>query len=427
MFRSGAIWLVLLVFFLGPDCSNANVVTDATSATNTLVTLFFNFGARVLGSSQLQNAFDGSLGFEPATVPITRAYVAQQANTIGAILAKPASQVLALRDEAAAVWSETSVDVNADMSDEDQLEQAGVNADQLRSLNLLYDASLEADVKALNPSDNVRFAASVSTGRSVVTVPQYCVRVGRPLFGPSFDTGHSGDLSKAVLGGMAPYEGDYECLTEEKASRQPSLDPATTLHCLSRAGARVMSCGTASQMAALAVAINVTARLDSAMRGVLSDASATGIGWQRIAHVQSGMQRMFPAILFKQVVLPAYLRVDPRTEPWFNAAVYAPRALVVVLVRCPVLLATMPGTHEKRSSFQDTGAGMDEFDRSGIAMEFLDIFLRSLTASDSVAVVAGSGGSMQVWGCRAEAGCGDPATTAEGLRCVWMLDIRGIS
>ena len=367
----------------------------------------------------LQDVLTGrSTGAQARTAEVSAALLRQQAVlwAEGIVSAGPA--LLRLRDAAAQAqtqrWQAAAAEAAAVMPLHDAatpgqaMRDLGVDADMMRETGVLREASLDADVKALEPAATPPVGSVwsplvskglVNIAGSVVTLPQYCLRVGVPSFGSAYsDASHRGDVAEGVLGGLAPRdaEGQYPCVTRRGNFEQQSLDSAMQIHCMTRLSARVLACGSSAELVDTAQFFNTSATLDSAMRTVLLRPPSAGLLWQRISHAYMGAERSFPAMVWTEGSTEPYERYDPRLQSWFWAAASAPRALVVVL---------------------DTGAAMEEFDRREIALRVVRAVIRSIGPADLIALIAARASEPRVFGCGNSVGqCALPSATADGLR-----------
>ena len=434
--RRGDAVALLLVFLLvapqpgGGDGDAAAAAQMARSAAEQLADRLREVAVNLTHAHALQAALDGEVyGAQaraysiPATLLRRQAKLAEQ-GLVGAA----APSLLRLRDAAAQAQptptAAAAPDAPVPGGQDDPgaaMRAQGVDADRLREAGVLREAALDADVKALDaaaaaPAGSVWTSmlrdAPVNLASSVVTMPQYCLRVGLPDFGPAYsDASHRGDVAHGVLGGLAPRfdEGQYPCLTRQGNMGQQSLDSALPIRCLTRLNARVLTCGSAEELVDAVRFLNASATLDGMLRTALEAPVSAGLLWHRIAYTRMGVERSFPAMVWTQGAKDAYERYDPRLQPWFWAAASAPRALVVVL---------------------DTGAAMEEFDRRDIALRLVSGVLRSAGPSDLVAFVAARDGASRVYACGNGTGqCGAPTPSSDGLRlCAsqnqtleWML------
>ena len=417
----------------------------ARAAADQLEARIREVAANVTHARVLQAALDGEVyGAQARSYSVNASLLRRQSQLAEeGLVAAAAPSLLSLRDEAAqahkaemyppAQQQEPASQSGPGADDPGEAMRAqGVDADRLREAGVLREAALDADVKALDPAaaapagsvwSPMLKGATVSMASSVVTMPQYCLRVGIPDFGSAFsDESHRGDVAHGVLGGLAPRadQGQYPCLTRRKkmdgvgwilggGPEQQSLDSALPIRCLTRQNARVLTCGSAEELVDAVRFLNASATLDGTLRASLKAPPSVGLLWQRIAFARMGVERSFPAMVWTEGSKDAYERYDPRLQPWFWAAASAPRALVVVL---------------------DTGAAMEEFDRRDIALRLVSAVLRSVGPGDLVAFVAARDGAPRVFGCGIGAvQCGVPHETSHGLRlCAsknqtleWML------
>jgi hypothetical protein len=381
----------------------------------------------------LQAVLDGpTVGAQAQSYSLPGLLMRQQAGQVAEGLVASARSLLELRDattQAQATAGANSAEqqrkeaeaVMLDSNDRIQaLQDLGVDADRLTRAGILREASLEADVQAIDPAVlppagslwTSQADRTVSVAGSVVTLPQYCLRIGIPSFGLAYTAAyHRGNIAEGVLGGLAPRpnEGQYPCVTRQGNLEQQSLDSSFSIQCLTRVNARVLTCGATGELVDTVRFLNATATLDSTLRSLLAVHASAGLLWQRIAHSRMGVERSFPAMLWKEGSTDAYERYDPRLQPWFWAAASAPRALVVVL---------------------DTGAAMEEFDRRDIALRVVSAVLRSVGPADLVALIAARDGAPRVFGCASIGSrCGSASEAVDGLRmCAhrnqtveWML------
>ena len=427
--------IAVLLFALGTG-GDGEVAELARAAAEHLAARIREVAANVTHARVLQAALDGEVyGAQARSFSVNASLLRRQARLAEeGLVAAAAPSLLSLRDAAAKAQARAAemyppaqqqepASQSGPVADDlgEAMRAQGVDADRLREAGVLREAALDADVKALDPAAAVPTGsvwspmlkgATVSMASSVVTMPQYCLRVGIPAFGSAFsDASHRGDVAHGVLGGLAPRadEGQYPCLTRRRMMEQQSLDSALPIRCLTRQNARVLTCGSAEELVDAVRFLNASATLDGTLRASLKAPPSVGLLWQRIAFARMGVERSFPAMVWTEGFKDAYERYDPRLQPWFWAAASAPRALVVVL---------------------DTGAAMEEFDRRDIALRLVSAVLRSVGPGDLVAFVAARDGAPRVFGCGSGAvQCGAPHETSHGLRLCksqnqtleWML------
>lgn len=216
---------------------------------------------RVIGGEQ------GAFGAQAQTYSVPASLVLEQAKIAADSLVAQAPSLLRLRDAAAQEHArQPEMRRQADGPEASPnttggtLQDASIDADQLREAGVLREASLDADVQALDPAA-VPSAGSiwgpflsrglVNFASSVVTLPQYCLRIGIPSFGSAYSSpSYRGDLAEAILGGLAPKDGEgtYPCVTRNRNLEQQSLDASVPIYCLTRLNVRVLTCGSKTEM-----------------------------------------------------------------------------------------------------------------------------------------------------------------------------------
>mmetsp|Transcript_32861 Transcript_32861/g.73824 ORF Transcript_32861/g.73824 Transcript_32861/m.73824 type:complete len:740 (-) Transcript_32861:1127-3346(-) len=378
--------LLLLAFVACTSCSSLEaIVALAQGLGAQLLQVVNEAAAAQLLQGALRNA---TAGAEEINATVSADLVKTLAQQGSELLASSASLALGLRDQASAALQHNIPSALAAIQDDAELLQAaGADADVLHASGALTEADVPSDVSAMKPVVDPRFRAPVTLDSSAVKIPQYCLRVGSPAFGSTYSNNQVGDLRAAILGGLAPLTGGkYECLGTDGNLRQPSLDPAVSIYCLTRVKAKVLLCSSAKQVAAAAALINATHSLEPWMRSTLGSAEAAshGVVWQSVALAGSGIERFYPGTVWMQQNLPGYERSDPRMQSWFLAAASAPRSLVLVL---------------------DTGGSMDEFDRQYMGKQVASSLVASLGPADSVALVLASKDLARVHGCGIDGGC----------------------
>ena len=360
--------------------SNDAVDSEARSAAAELAGRFKAVADNVAQAHVLQGVLDGqTVGAQSREYSVPATLMRQQAALVAVGLVKAAPSLLKLRDAAAArVQTQSVATPPAQQSGSaETLRDLGINADLLNKAGVLREASLDADIQALDPNDTpppgpvwsaIQSKGTVNLASSMVTMPQYCLRIGIPSFGSAYsDAFQRGDVAEGVLGGLAPRdgEGQYPCVTRRGKTEQQSLDRDLTVHCLTRQNVRVLTCGSSAELADAVRFLNASATLDDMMRALVLNSPSEGLIWQRIAHARMGVERSYPATAWTETSTEGYERYDARLAAWFAAAASAPRALVIVL---------------------DCSAAMEDFDRRDIGLRVASSLLRSLGPADLVAL-----------------------------------------
>ena len=417
----------VLVSILGTasqaDGAGRSLLKDATEAAEQLSVRIREVTQHVTQAHILQAVLDGpAFGAQNHTSAVSAGLLSQQRRLAAERLLSAAPSLLKLRDATAeaqqphsdvAVPSPRRQATGASQQPADlvqALRRDGVDADTLSAAGVLREAGLDADVQSLDstalpPTDSPWSVAGheASVAGSVVTMPQYCLRIGTPSFGPAYSSPLARDnIAEGLLGGLAPRadEGQYPCVTRNGKQEQQSLDSTLNILCFTRRNARVITCGSKAELIDIVRFLNASATLDGTMRGLLSapltphNTLASIVLWQRIAHADMGVERSFPGMVWRETSLDPYERYDSRLQPWFWAAASAPRALVVVL---------------------DTGAAMDEWDRHDLALRLVTAVFRSVGPADLIGLVIATDDQPLVFGCNFSAVSAPAGASAQRL------------